>query len=127
MKRFELEAAATFDRWSFSLMYGDYAAQPEIGFLTAARACSPAPRSSSTPTGCCAVPPATTSKPTSSTRTAIGVGYIDDCFILGLNYVTSYSYGTGVPVLNHTVMLQLSLRTLGGTSASQNVGGQGTR
>jgi len=41
---------------------------------------------------------------------------------LGLNYVTNYSYGTGTPQLNHTIMLQLSLRTLGGTSVSQNVG-----
>ncbi|MGH9809764.1 MAG: LPS-assembly protein LptD, partial [Terriglobia bacterium] len=33
VKRMELEAAANFDRWSTSIMYGDYAAQPEIGFL----------------------------------------------------------------------------------------------
>jgi len=28
---------------------------------------------------------------------------------------------------NHAIMLQLSLRTLGGTSASQSVGGASTR
>src|SRR6185312_14589098 len=33
-KRTELEARANYDRWSVSLLYGDYAAQPEIGFLT---------------------------------------------------------------------------------------------
>jgi LPS-assembly protein len=49
----------------------------------------------------------------------IGVAYMDDCFILGLNYVTGYTYGSGAAVLNHTVMLQLSLRTLGGTTVSQ--------
>jgi LPS-assembly protein len=53
----------------------------------------------------------------------ISIGYIDDCLILGLNYITNYSYGSGTPVLNHTVMLQLSLRTLGGTTVSQSVGG----
>ncbi len=32
--RFEAEGKATFDRWSVSLLYGDYAAQPDIGYLT---------------------------------------------------------------------------------------------
>ena len=53
---------------------------------------------------------------------SIGVGYVNDCLILGLNYVTNYSYGTGSPQLNHTIMLQLSLRTLGDSSVSQSVG-----
>ena len=30
-------------------------------------------------------------------QTSIGVGYIDDCLILGLNYITNYTYGTGSP------------------------------
>ncbi len=34
MQRFELESRANFDRWGFSFLYGDYAAQPELGFLT---------------------------------------------------------------------------------------------
>ena len=55
-------------------------------------------------------------------QNSIGIGYVDDCLILGLNYLTNYTYGTGVPVLTHTVMLQLSLRTLGDTSVSQAVG-----
>ena len=42
-----------------------------------------------------------------------------------MNYITSYSYGSGVPVLDHTIMLQLSLRTLGGTAVSQSVGSVG--
>ena len=33
VKRTELETSANFDRWSVSLLYGDYAAQPNIGFL----------------------------------------------------------------------------------------------
>ena len=50
----------------------------------------------------------------------VGVGYIDDCIALALNYITDYSYGfspttnTSIqPGINHTVILQLSLRTLG--------------
>ena len=55
-------------------------------------------------------------------QTQFGVGYVDDCFILGLNYITSYAY-SGNPTADHRIMLQLSLRTLGGTSFGQSVGG----
>ena len=34
VNRFEAEGRATFDRWSVSMMYGNYAAQPELGYLT---------------------------------------------------------------------------------------------
>ena len=34
VKRFEAEGRANFDRWSVSMMYGNYAAQPELGYLT---------------------------------------------------------------------------------------------
>ncbi len=33
VKRTELEASAAFDRWTVTLLYGDYAAQPDLGFL----------------------------------------------------------------------------------------------
>ena len=55
----------------------------------------------------------------------IGAGYVDDCFVLAANYVTSYSYsaGSAPPVLNHTVMLQIGLRTLGSTAAAGGAAG----
>jgi LPS-assembly protein len=53
-------------------------------------------------------------------QTQIGLGYIDDCLILALNYITSYSY-SGNPTKDQRVMLQLSLRTLGTTSVSQTL------
>ncbi len=34
MRRLELETRANFDRWSVSLLYGNYDRQPELGFLT---------------------------------------------------------------------------------------------
>jgi LPS-assembly protein len=58
-------------------------------------------------------------------QTRIGLGYIDDCLILALNYITNYTYGSGTPTLDHSIMLQLSLRTLGDTSVSQSVTGLG--
>jgi len=32
VQRFEAEGRATFDRWSVRLMYGNYAAQPNLGY-----------------------------------------------------------------------------------------------
>ncbi len=55
-------------------------------------------------------------------QTRIGLGYVDDCLILALNYITSYTY-SGNTDADHRVMLQLSLRTLGGTSVSQGISG----
>jgi LPS-assembly protein len=48
-------------------------------------------------------------------QTQIGVGYVDDCLILALNYITDYAYSGSVSV-NHTFMMQVSLRTLGGNT-----------
>src|SRR5262249_33713186 len=33
LKRLEAEATANFDRWRLTVLYGDYAAQPQLGFL----------------------------------------------------------------------------------------------
>ena len=52
--------------------------------------------------------------------TTYGVGYIDDCVILALNYITNYTYSGNV-TSDQRVMLQLTLRTLGGTALSQTV------
>jgi LPS-assembly protein len=53
----------------------------------------------------------------------IGAGYVDDCFVLGANYVTSYTYSTGTtpPVLSHAFTVQLGLRTIGTVSYSATV------
>jgi LPS-assembly protein len=50
---------------------------------------------------------------------------VDDCFVLAANYVTSYTYAAGStpPVLNHAIMLQIGLRTLGNTAAGASAGG----
>ena len=53
-------------------------------------------------------------------QTQIGLGYVDDCFILALNYITDYTY-SGNATADHRIMFQIGLRTLGGTSVSQAV------
>ena len=122
VRRTELEASANFDRWSTSLLYGNYAAQPDIGFLTE--------RQGLLGSGSVKIDANWVLRGSALydlnfnkfSSNSLGVAYVNDCLILGLNYITNYSYGTGAPVLNHTVVLQLSLRTLGDTSVSQAVG-----
>jgi LPS-assembly protein len=125
VQRFEAEGRASFDRWSVSLMYGNYAAQPELGYLTR--------REGLLGTGSIKVAAnwvvsgaARWDLATNQiNQYTIGAGYVDDCFVLAANYVTSYAYsaGSAPPVLNHTVMLQIGLRTLGSTAAAGGAAG----
>ena len=59
-------------------------------------------------------------------QTRVGLGYVDDCLILALNYTTNYSYSSGSATPNHTIGLTLSLRTLGQTAVNQSVNGLGS-
>ena len=121
MRRMELETSATFDRWTFNAMYGDYAAQPDIGFLDRRQGVlgsASVKLDANWVLRGSALYDIVNNKFASN---SLGIGYVDDCFIFGLNYITNYSYGTGAPVLNHTIMLQMSLRTLGDTGVSQSL------
>ena len=121
--RLEVEGRANFDRWSVSMLYGNYAPQPEIGYLTR--------REGILASG--SVKVAANWVVTGSARWdlaanqvnqyAVGAGYVDDCFVLGLNYITSLSYAVGStpPQANQAIMLQLGLRTIGAASFSENV------
>ena len=55
----------------------------------------------------------------------VGAGYVDDCFVLAANYVTSFSYATTTspPILGHAFMLQIGLRTLANTTLAIDAGG----
>jgi LPS-assembly protein len=120
LRRLELESRTTFDRWSLSLMYGNYDAQPALGFLSRREGVVSTAR----------VKLAENWNMLASLRydliagkmsgTALGIGYIDDCLIVALNYLTNYSYIDGQQI-DHLVMLQVALRTIGSTSASQTV------
>jgi LPS-assembly protein len=124
INRFEAEGRAAFDRWSVSLMYGNYAAQPELGYLTRREGLL----------GSASVKLASNWVVSGSARWdleanklnqyIVGAGYVDDCFVLAANYVTSFTYtaGTTPPVLSHAFMLQIGLRTIANSSTSA-VGG----
>ncbi|HEY5218113.1 MAG TPA: LPS assembly protein LptD, partial [Pseudolabrys sp.] len=123
--RTELEARARFDRWNVSLLYGDYAAQPELGFLDRRQGVLGSGLLKLDANWAILGAARYDINANKFDQTRIGFGYVDDCLILALNYITNYTYGTGIPSINHTIMLQLNLRTLGGTSVSQAVGGLG--
>jgi LPS-assembly protein len=125
LQRTEVEARAKFDRWDVSVLYGDYAAQPDLGFLNRRQGVLTTASVKLDANWVLLGGARYDLYANSFDQYRVGLGYIDDCLILAANYITSYDYGTGSPVLNHTIMLQLSLRTLGGTAVSQNVGGLG--
>ncbi len=120
VNRFEAEGKASFDRWSVSLMYGNYGAQPELGYLTRREGIL----------GSGSLKLAANWVVTGAARWdleankinqyIVGAGYVDDCFVLAANYITSYNYaaGSAPPVLSHAFMLQLGLRTIANSAAS---------
>ncbi|MBZ0147237.1 MAG: LPS-assembly protein LptD, partial [Pseudorhodoplanes sp.] len=117
VRRFELEARANFDRWSLSALYGNYDKQPELGFLTRREGVL---AGASVKVNQNWVVQGAARYDLDSDRfdqTRIGVGYVDDCFILALNYITSYSYSADTQT-DHRLLLQLNLRTIAGTSFS---------
>jgi LPS-assembly protein len=124
VKRTELEARAKVDRWDVALLYGDYAPQPELGFLNRRQGVLGSGSYKIDANWVLLGGARYDINAGKFDQTRLGVGYVDECFILGLNYITNYTYSGNVSA-NHAIMLQLSLRTLGGTSVSQSVGGLG--
>jgi LPS-assembly protein len=125
VNRFEAEGRASFDRWSVSMVYGNYAEQPNLGYLTRREGLL----------GSASVKVAANWVVSGAARWdleanklnqyIIGAGYVDDCFVLAANYVTSYSYSAGAapPTLNHAFMLQIGLRTIATSASSASAAG----
>jgi LPS-assembly protein len=130
LQRAEFEATASFGRWTTTLLYGNYAAQPELGFLDRREGVFGNARLKLDPNWVLLTAGRYDLREHKVSQTQIGVGYVDDCLILALNYITDYAYSGSVSV-NHTYMMQVSLRTLGGNagnSGASPVGGlTGTR
>ena len=124
LNRFEVEARASYDRFSVSVMYGQYAPQPQLGFLTWRQGVL---TTASLKLGANWVATTALNYDIDASKfvtTQFGLGYIDDCFIIAMNYITGYSYNqalTTPPVLDHRVMLTIALRTIGATGTSQSL------
>jgi LPS-assembly protein len=117
VQRMELETNASFGRWNTTLMYGDYAAQPALG-LDERQGILANGRFKLNENWVLLGGVQYDLRADKISTTQIGLGYIDDCLILALNYLTSYSY-SGSTSANNTIFLQLSLRTLGNYTVGQ--------
>ncbi len=125
IRRMELEAAAHFDRWSASVLYGNYAAQPDIGFLSRRQGILTSGSVKLATNWMLSGGALYDIEAGKFSQTRVGFGYVDDCLILALNYTTSYSYSSGSVTPNHTIGLTLSLRTLGQAAVNQSVNSLG--
>lgn len=118
VQRVETEAKASFDRWSISLTYGNYAAQPELGYLTR--------RDGILASGSVKIvsnwvfngAARWDLQANNVNQYVVGAGYVDDCFIMGINYVSSFAYAAAqtAPTLSKALMLQFGMRTIGSYS-----------
>lgn len=114
MERLELETHANFDRWGLNFLYGDYAAQPDLGFLNRREGFLAGASYKVNANWVLLGSVGYDLIAHQFNQERIGVGYVDDCLMLALNYITGYVYnGSLAPIANTTVGLQLSLRTLG--------------
>ena len=113
-ERLEFETRANFDRWTVQALFGDYAAQPEIGFLNRREEIMGGLTFKVTQNWLLLGSARYNLSAGTFDQARIGVGYIDDCLMLSLNYVSYYYYTTiQPPVQTNVFLLQLSLRTLG--------------
>jgi len=113
LKRLELETTATFDRWRLTLMYGDYAAQPELGFLNRREGVLVQTAYKLNPNWVVSTALRYDIQAGKLDQTRVGIGYIDDCYMLSFNYIGDFTFSGNVQS-NNTFMLSMSLRTIGG-------------
>jgi LPS-assembly protein len=113
-QRLEIETRANFERWTFQVLYGDYAAQPLLGFLTRREGLLTAASVKVTENWILLGSMRYDIENDRFDQARLGVGYVNDCLMFSVNWLSSYTYSTvTAPVRNDTVMLQFSLRTLG--------------
>jgi LPS-assembly protein len=113
MQRLEVEAAANFDRWNASILYGDYAAQPLLGFLQRRDGILTSGAYKLNQNWVVNGGIRYDIENAKLSQTRFGLGYIDDCFMASFQYYSDYTFA-GSLTSSQTYLLQISLRTLGG-------------
>jgi LPS-assembly protein len=101
-------------------MYGNYAAQPALGFLTDREGVQGKVQFKVTPTWQVFAGAMYDLQSQSISTANLGAGYVDDCFIVAVNYIREYAFNSS-STYNEAVMFQISLRTLGGNMVTQNL------
>jgi LPS-assembly protein len=128
MKRFEVEGRAIYDRIQLSLMYGQYAPQPQLGFLTWRQGMLGSAQIKIGANWVLTTGITYDVDAAKISTTQLGLGYIDDCFIFAVNYFTGWSYSTVPtvpPVFDHRFALTIALRTIGTTGTAQTLSSLG--
>ena len=119
-------AARTSIAGSSPALYGNYDAQPEIGFLERRQGVTGQVTFKFTQNWSVLALGALRSRGQPGQPDRVGLGYIDDCFAISLNYMTDYNY-SGTTTTDNKVMLVINLRTIGGSSFSQSVNPESRR
>lgn len=126
IRRFEAQAAASFDRWSVTAIYGNYDRQPELGFLNRREGVLASASFKINSNWLVSGSFRYDLNTNKINQYIIGAGYIDDCFVLGVNYITDYAYNIGTSIrTDHRVTLQIGLRTIGASTLSQSTSTSG--
>jgi LPS-assembly protein len=114
VERFEAESRANFDRWTLQILYGNYAPQPELGFLFRRQGVLGGASFKLTENWILLGSARYDLYAKEIDQSRLGIGYTDDCFLFSVNWLTGYTYtAISAPVKNNTFMVQMSLRTLG--------------
>ena len=92
VERFEFETRANFDRWTLQMLYGDYAPQPLLGFLTRREGILAGASVKMTENWILLGSTRYDIFADQFDQTRLGLGYVDDCLILSLNWLTGYTY-----------------------------------
>ncbi len=94
VERFEAESRANFDRWTLQLLYGNYAPQPELGFLFRRQGVLGGASVKLTQNWILLGSARYDLYAHEFDQSRIGVGYTDDCLMLAVNYFhLLYLYG----------------------------------
>jgi len=125
IRRVEVEGRANFDRWQFTGLYGDYDAQPEIGFLQRRQGVTGQAQFKFTQNWSVLGQARYDLQANQINQYRVGLGYIDDCFAISLNYSSDFNY-SGTTTTDNRVMLIINLRTIGGSTISQGLTPSGT-
>jgi LPS-assembly protein len=124
VRRMEFEARANFDRWLTSVTYGNYDAQPSAGLLLPREAIMPSVTLKLTPNWSVSGSALYSIDSSRLATATMSLGYVDECIAISAIFQSNYGY-RGDVVPNQVFMLQIALRTLGGTTFSQTLGGPG--
>lgn len=114
VRRFELEGKTSFERWTLSVLYGNYDKQEDLGFLTRREGILTTATAKLTQNWSILGAARYDISQSHLDQYRVGFGYIDDCFAIAMSYITDYGL-SGNTKVDHKVFLQINLRTLGGT------------